>query len=171
MVRSQRKAISRPTQGRGAIEQFLAANFAAQIKGPPKILRGRDHSFSDVAKKVVSIINLDSLAAIESIVGQPVHPLRFRANLYVEGWPAWHEFDLLGRTIAIGDTKLKVVKRILRCAAVNVDPETAARDLSIPNTLMRSFGNADCGVYAEVIAGGSIAIGDEINSLEQPGLL
>ncbi len=67
--------------------------------------------------------------------------------------------------------RLKVVKRILRCAAVNVDPETAARDLSIPNTLLRTYGNADCGVYAEVIAGGSIAIGDAINSLDQPALL
>ena len=30
------------------------------------------------------------------------HPLRFRGNLYVEGWPAWHEFDLLEPEIAIG---------------------------------------------------------------------
>ena len=81
-------------QGRAAIEQFFASNFAGQIKGPPKILKGKDHSFSDVAKKVVSIINLASLQAIEDVVGQPVHPLRFRANLYVQGWPAWREFDL-----------------------------------------------------------------------------
>ena len=66
------------------------------------------------------------------MVGLPVHPLRFRANLYVEGWPAWHEFELLDRTLAIGDARLKVVKRIVRCAAVNVDPETAERDLAIP---------------------------------------
>ncbi len=52
----------------------------------------------------------------------PVHPLRFRANLYVEGWPAWHEFDLVDGMLAIGETRLKVVKRIVRCAAVNVDP-------------------------------------------------
>jgi uncharacterized protein YcbX len=158
-------------QGRSAIEQYLATRFAGKIKGPPKILRGHDHSFSDVAKKVVSIINLGSLAAIADVVGQPVHPLRFRANLYVEGWPAWHEFDLLGKTIAVGDVRLKVVKRILRCAAINVDPDTAARDLSIPNTLLRQFGHADCGVYAEVVAGGGIAIGDVINSLDQPALL
>ncbi len=86
------------------------------------------------------------------------------------GWPAWHEFDLVGQTLAIGDVRLKVVKRIVRCAAINVDPETAARDLNIPRTLMRRFGHADCGVYAEVIAGGSIGIGDAI-AAEQPELL
>ena len=111
---------------------------------------------------MVSIINLGSLQAIEGIIGQKVAPLRFRANLYVRGWPAWHEFDLLDRTLVIGEAHLKVVRRIKRCAAINVDPETAARDLNIPHTLMRSFGHADCGVYAEVIAGGEVAEGDAV---------
>ena len=94
--------------------------------------------------------------------GRPVDPRRFRANLYVSGWPAWHEFELLDKALAIGDVRLKVVKRIVRCAAVNVDPESAVRDLDIPHTLMRGFGHADCGVYAEVSAGGVIGIGDAI---------
>jgi uncharacterized protein YcbX len=153
-------------EGRAAIEQFFTANFAGDLKGPPKVLSASGHSFSDVARKVVSIINLSSVAAIEAVVGQPVHPLRFRANLYVSGWSAWHEFDLLDRTLAIGEVRLKIVKRIVRCAAVNVDPESAARDLDIPPTLMRRFGNADCGVYAEVIAGGAIGVGDAIATEE-----
>jgi uncharacterized protein len=148
--------------GRAAIETFFATNFAPELKGPPKIISAVGHSFSDVARKVVSIINLGSVAALEAIVGQPVHPLRFRANLYVSGWPAWHEFDLLGQTLSIGSTRLKIVKRIVRCAAVNVDPESAVRDLDIPHTLMRRFGHADCGVYAELIAGGSVATGDDV---------
>lgn len=157
-------------EGRAAVERFFASNYAGEIKGPPKILSSKGHSFSDVARKVVSIINLGSLKAIENIVAQPVHPLRFRANLYVSGWPAWHEFELLDQTIAIGDARLKVVKRIVRCAATNVDPETAARDLNIPQALMRRLGHADCGIYAEVIEGGTIGVGDEI-AIEEPGLL
>jgi uncharacterized protein len=154
------------SEGRAAIEGFFAAGYASSIKGPPKVLSGNSHSFSDVPRKVVSIINLGSLAAIENMVGLPVHPLRFRANLYVSGWPPWHEFELLDRTIAIGEARLKVVKRIVRCAAVNVDPETAARDLNIPHALMRRLGHADCGVYAEVVAGGAIGIGDTIVTAE-----
>jgi uncharacterized protein YcbX len=149
-------------EGRAAIEAFFAANFASELKGPPKILSGGGHSFSDVARKVVSIINLGSVRAIENMVGLPVHPLRFRANLYVSGWPAWHEHELVGETLAIGDARLKVVKRITRCAAVNVDPETAARDLEIPPTLMRRLGHNECGIYAEVTTGGAIAVGDPI---------
>jgi hypothetical protein len=157
--------------GRAAVEDFFKREFAPELTGSPKVLSAPGHSFSDVAKKVVSIINLASVAEIENAVGQPVDPLRFRGNLYVEGWPAWHEFNLLGEIIAIGDAKLKVVKRIKRCAAVNVDPVTAERDLNIPKTLMENFDHVDCGIYAEVITGGKITAGDVIESLEEAKLL
>ena len=157
-------------QGRTVIESYFATVFAGQIKGPPKVLSSPGHSFSDVARKVVSIVNLASVRAIENMVGAPVHPLRFRANFYVEGWPAWSEFDLLDRTLAIGATRLKVVKRIVRCAAVNVDPDTAERDLAIPQALQRRLGHGDCGVYAEVVTGGTIAVGDVI-AAEQAELI
>ncbi len=156
--------------GRAGVERFFADRHAAGIKGAPKVLTCPGHSFSDVAKKVVSIINLASLAAIENMVGFPVHPLRFRANVYVRGWPAWHEAGLLGETLAVGGARLKVVKRITRCAAVNVDPELAVRDMEIPNMLMRRLGHNECGIYAEVVEGGTIAVGDLV-AIEQPELL
>ena len=157
-------------EGRSAIEQYFVTNFASDLKGAPKILSSAGHSFSDVARKVVSIINLASVAAIEGIVGRPVHPLRFRANMYVAGWPAWHEFELIEKTLAIGAVRLKVFKPITRCAAVNVDPESAARDLEIPHTLQRKLGHDHCGIYAEVVAGGAIALGDAITA-EEPHLI
>ena len=153
----------RTPAGRHAIESFFAKFCADELRGPPKILHAPGHSFSDVARKVVSIINLASVLALETAIGAPINPLRFRGNVYVEGWPAWHEFDLLGQEIAIGEgARLKVVKRIVRCAATNVDPDSGARDLSIPETLLRRFGHADCGIYAEVIEAGKIAAGNEL---------
>jgi uncharacterized protein YcbX len=157
-------------EGRAAIETWFKGYCAKELKGPPKVLSGGDHSFSDVAKKVVSIINLASAAALEDLVGQPVDPLRFRGNLYVAGWPAWSEFDLVGKTLAVGDARLTVVKRIQRCAAVNVDPQSAARDLNLPNTMMRQLGHMDCGIYAEVVSDGRIATGDAIAESE-PALI
>jgi uncharacterized protein YcbX len=153
----------RTPEGRAAIETFFATYCADELRGPPKVLYGEGHSFSDVAKKVVSIINLASVADIETLAGVPVNPLRFRGNLYVAGWPAWHEFDLLDRELNLGNAvRLKVVKRIVRCAATNVDPATGIRDLTIPATLQQNLGHADCGVYAEVVAGGVVAVGDPI---------
>ena len=74
------------------------------------------------------------------------------------------------RPLPSATIKLKVVKRIVRCAATNVDPETAARDLDIPHVLMRRLGHAECGVYAEVIAGGTMSVGDAI-ATERPQLV
>ncbi len=157
----------RTPAGRAAIEDFFASYCADELRGPPKILHAPGHSFSDVAKKVVSIINLASVAAVETVVGAPVDPLRFRGNLHVEGWPAWHEFELVGRTLAVGpQARLRVVKRIGRCAATEVEPGTGIRDLPIPHALMQNFDHADCGIYAEVIAAGRIATGDPIDLIE-----
>ena len=153
----------RTAEGRAAIERFLAEYCADELRGPPKVLAGEGHSFSDVAKKVVSIINLASVAAVETAVGAAVNPLRFRANVYVAGWPAWHEFDLLGRELRIGSARIKCIKRIVRCAATEVDPDTGMRDLEIPRTLQQTFGHGDCGAYAEVVAAGEVAVGDRVS--------
>ncbi len=153
----------RTAPGRATIEEFFASFCSDELRGAPKILHGAGHSFSDVARKVVSIINLASVAEVAAAIGASVDPLRFRANLYVDGWPAWREFELLDCELAIGSSvRLKPVKRIVRCAATNVDPTTGARDLAIPATLMQRYGHADCGIYAEVIAGGPIAAGDTV---------
>ena len=153
----------RMPEGRAAIEHFFEEHCADELRGPPKVLQATGHSFSDVAKKVVSIINLASVADLENATGAPVHPLRFRGNLYLEGWPAWREFDLVGAEIAIGEAvRLKIVKRIVRCAATEVDPDTGIRDLQIPRTLIKTYGHGDCGIYGEVIVGGTIAVGDAV---------
>jgi uncharacterized protein YcbX len=152
----------RTAQGRAAIEAFFAEFCADELRGPPRILHASGHSFSDVARKVVSIINLASVAEVENAVSWAVNPLRFRGNLYVDGWPAWREFDLVGSTITIGVAQLRVIKRIVRCAATNVDPDTGIRDLAIPATLAKTFGHMDCGVYADVVTGGDIAVGDRL---------
>ncbi len=151
----------RSPAGRAAIEAFFTMFCADELRGPPRVLAAAGHSFSDVARKVVSIINLSTVAEVENAVGAPVDPLRFRANLYLSGWPAWHEFAALGADVAVGPSaRLRIVKRIVRCAATNVEPATGIRDLAIPDALMRNFGHMDCGVYGEVMAAGEIAVGD-----------
>jgi uncharacterized protein YcbX len=152
------------SEGRLAIEAFFRRFMPKELRGPPKLLAAPPgFRFTDSRRGHVSIINLASVAELESALGAAVHPLRFRANVYVAGWPAWSEFELVGRELAVGRSlRLKVTKRIARCAATDVDPDTGQRDLSIPRTLLQNLGHADCGVYAEVISGGAIAAGDRV---------
>ena len=144
--------------GRQLIEQFVAAYMKAELRGAPKIVQAPGHSFSDMAAKCVHIVNLASVREVERIIGRPVDPLRFRANLYLDDMEPWSEFAWLDREISVGPTKLGVFARTQRCEATNVDPATGARDMAIPAHLMRAWGHQDFGVYAKVVKGGEIAI-------------
>lgn len=149
-------------EGRRAIESFFDTYMGAERRGALRVLHAPGHSFSDLAKKVVSIINLDTVEDFARAIGETVHPLRFRANLYVAGLPAWSELDRIGETINVGKARLKIIKRTERCAATEVNPDTALRDIDVPEILWRRRGNADFGIYAEVIAPGKIAEGDSV---------
>jgi uncharacterized protein YcbX len=157
------------TEGRLAVEAFFRRYMPKELRGAPKLLTGPEgFRFTDSRRGFVSIINLASVQAIDEMVGAPVDPLRFRGNVHVEGIAPWAEFDLVGQVLtAPSGLRLKVTKRVERCAAVNVDPGTGLRDLKIPPELMRRHGHMDCGVYAEVLDGGVIAEGGWLH-VEEP---
>ncbi|WP_329282176.1 MOSC domain-containing protein [Streptomyces sp. NBC_01451] len=108
----------------------------------------------------LSIINLDTLRAMAEAAGVPVDPRRFRANLYVSGLGAWRELDLPGHRIRLGGAELEITFPTERCRATTVRPGSATRDLNVPTLLASRFGHLYCGVYAEVVRGGPIAVGD-----------
>jgi uncharacterized protein YcbX len=138
--------------------------FAARGKSA-EVLAARDINFSIQPGEVVSIIGLSSLHALETEAGMVLDPIRFRANFYFSGGRPWAEFDWIGQEIQIGQARLKVVKRIVRCAATEVNPETGKRDADPPRDLRRHFGHADLGVYAEVLEGGQVALGDALEPM------
>jgi uncharacterized protein YcbX len=83
-----------------------------------------------------------------------------------QGEAAWEELDWVDRVLRMGSATVRCVRRTRRCAATNVDPATAVRDLEIPATLLRSQGHADLGVYVEVLEPGRIAPGDRIEFID-----
>ncbi len=150
--------------GRAAIERFFATYVGAQAHGAPRLVHAPGHSFADVGIKLVSLINLASVAALEATVGRPVHPLRFRANFYFDGAEPWEEWQWIGRELGLGAARLRVVDRTTRCAATEVNPETAERDLLVRAALASAYGHMDMGVYAEVVAGGEVAAGARLEA-------
>ena len=145
--------------GRQLIEQFIGAYMKAELRGPPKIVHAPGHSFSDVAAKCVHMVNLASVRELERTLGRPVDPLRFRANLYLEGVEPWAELTWMGKEIAISEAKLAVFARTTRCEATNVDPARGVRDMAVPAHLQRTWGHQDFGIYAKVVTGGEITVG------------
>lgn len=151
-------------EGRATIEAFLAVRFADALRGAPKVLRAPGHSFSDVSKKVLHLINRATLAEMAEKIGTAIDPIRFRPNVVVDGLAARAELDWPGRTITLGGVPFEVVKRTERCAATNVDPATGDRDLQIPRFLMGFLGHTDCGVYLRSLESGRLAVGDTVGA-------
>ncbi|APX87116.1 MOSC domain-containing protein [Methylorubrum extorquens] len=150
-------------EGREALAEFMKGFLPQELRGAPRVLTAPPgYRFTDSRTGYVSLINRASVAATEDLVGAPVDPLRFRGNLYLDGLEPWAELDMVGRVLEAGDVRLKITSRTERCAATNVDPQTGQRDLSIPRTLMQGVGHTDCGVYAEVLAGGVLRTGDSL---------
>ncbi|MBS0560051.1 MAG: MOSC domain-containing protein [Proteobacteria bacterium] len=153
--------------GRERMGRFLAGFMGEEARGTPRFLHVPGHSFSDEADKVVSLINLASLRDFEAKVGARRHRRRFRANVWFNGAAPWAEFDWVGRELQLGGATLRVVKRIPRCRATEVNPETAERDADPLAELRAHYGHVDLGIYAEVVEGGRFAVGDAIEVLPE----
>ena len=155
--------------GRAQLAAWLSGFLGPEARGAPRFHYVPGHAFSDVRMKVVSMINLASVSDLARRAGAPRDKLRFRANLYFSGAPAWSELEWIGQELQAGGARLRIVKRIPRCKATEVNPATALRDADPVAELRAAFGHPDLGIYAEVIEGGTLAPGDAIERIAPAG--
>ncbi len=152
--------------GRAALEYFFQDFMGGEARGPVKVLESPGHSFSDVAAKVAHIVNLRTVEDLARSVGKDLHPARFRANIYIDGWEPWSELEMIGKKIRAGGVEFEITKKVVRCAATEVNPETAERDIDVPEAIWRKTGETDLGIYARVVNAGKISPGDNIEILD-----
>lgn len=127
----------------------------ALVKSPPE-------GMADSPFASVSVMNLSSLRAVADKVGQPMDVRRFRGNIWLDGLAPWEEFDLVGKTLQVGDVTLETVEPITRCRATEGNPATGKRDASVLQALQEGWGHSEFGITATVKSGGSIAQGDTV---------
>jgi uncharacterized protein len=158
-------------QGRAELEGFIARHVGARFEGPPRFVAGEGFRFTDVSvlshamMNAVSLINLATVREIGATWGVDIDPLRFRANIYIDGVVPWEEASWLDRDVRIGCVRARVVMRTPRCAATNVNPVTAKRDLALPQTMMERYGHRELGVYLQLLEDGEIRPGDAVTPL------
>ncbi|MGA0569975.1 MOSC domain-containing protein [Variovorax sp. VNK109] len=153
-------------EDREAFAAFLGGYVGMPLPGKPRLVRAEGHQFTDVSvhgvelMRSISLINLATVRDLSEKLGAVLDPVRFRGNLVFDGAPAWSELDWVGRTLHVGDVKLRIIRRTKRCAATSVNPQTAIRDVNVPLGIRDKQGHGDLGVYAEVVTPGTIAAGD-----------
>jgi uncharacterized protein YcbX len=156
------RAAWRTAEGRGRLDAWLNDVAGSRRDGPAHFVTAGDTSFTDVPQNCLSLVNLASVRELARQVGRDVDPLRFRANLLIDGLPAWGEFDWIGQEVRVGEATLRIPARIPRCAATGVDPTTGVRDMNVVKALRAAYGHYDMGVYAEVVRGGRVRVADTV---------
>ena len=156
--------------GREAFAGWLSRVLGEEAQGPLKVVEARgSFRFTDHPQGHVSIINLASVRDLSGKLGVELDPLRFRGNLYVEGWPAWAENEWTGRELMVGWARAKVFKPIVRCAATHVNPTTAERDVDVVKALFDTYGHMFCGIYVQVTSSGRVGLGDAATAPQEAG--
>ncbi|KAF2124958.1 hypothetical protein P153DRAFT_434668 [Dothidotthia symphoricarpi CBS 119687] len=123
------------------------------------------------------ILNLASVHDISSKLPQELlklpllNALRYRANIYITGPPAFHEDDW--KKAMIGSVECHISCRTTRCKLPNVDPKTGIADKNEPGTTMRKYRvidqgskNACLGMQVTPLGVGEVKVGDSIEVLE-----
>ena len=150
-------------EARAHLEHFFQHFMELPDEERPRIVDAPGHMFSDAPEKYVSIISLETLRDFAARTNRSIEALRFRGNLYIDGLKAWEELDLIGKELSIGEARVTISRVTTRCAATNVSPLTAQRDMNIPKDLMKEYERNVLGVYATVTGAGTITLGDEVS--------
>ena len=108
----------------------------------------------DLADTELSLINLASIRALERLAGRELDTRRFRANVYLEGLPAFVELSWVGLRVRLGGCEVEVTRPTARCRATSANPSTGERDIELPSELTRALGHPNLGVYARLVGPG-----------------
>lgn len=134
----------------------------AAAAGFPVRLHADYRGNPDVAP--VSIISTATVEAICQFAGLRPDTRRFRMNLVVDGLPAFGEDAWVGSVLRVGSTRLAVVARDERCAVITVDPGGKGDREPLVLKATGELNRACAGVYAVVLQGGEVAVGDPVDA-------
>lgn len=153
-------------EGRSAIENFLQAFLGEDAPGKLRVLESPPgYRFMDDTQGYISVMNLASVREVARAIGQPVDPLRFRANVYVDGLKPWAEDEwVVNQTLKLGGAELTLFKPIVRCIATHVNLDTGERDIDMVGQLREHFGRDTLGTYFSISQSGRVALGDALEA-------
>ncbi|QFS81534.1 MOSC domain protein [Roseivivax sp. THAF40] len=147
-----------------AIVAWMAPLVPENRPRPSRLVRAEHPGWTDSDFPSVTLCNTVSHRAVEQRLGQPLSIHRWRGNIWIDGLAPWEEFDWMDQKIRIGEAVLQVRERTDRCRATTANPDTGRIDADTLGALDH-WDHRDFSVRAEVIEGGRIALGAEVEVL------
>ncbi len=139
----------------------LAAEIGRRHGSPVEMTQFKNGIFDDAT---VSVIATNTVQEIERLAGRPADVRRFRPNIVIQlQQPAAFQEDAwVGGVLSFGEgddaPEIAVTQRDLRCAMINLDPDTAAAAPEVMRATARANQN-HAGIYATVTRTGFLRVG------------
>ncbi len=148
----------------------LAAEVGRRHGAPVEMMRLKHGIFDEAA---VSVIALDTVGEIGRLTGLSLDVRRFRPNIVVRSLRPvpFQEDEWVGGVLSFGEREdgpaICITQRDVRCAMINLDPDSAHPSSEILKAVVRVHQNT-AGVYGSVARTGELAVGQRI--LFHPGI-
>jgi uncharacterized protein len=141
-----------------------AGQLVREIAGPGWSLQ-REDSVSHFDEGAVHLITTTTVATLSDAAREPISVERLRPNVLLEtdatGFP---EDEWVGQTLRLGEVGLQIVGRAVRCVMVNHAQPTLRPRRDVLKTI-GALNGSYAGVYANVLAPGTIRTGDKCTLL------
>lgn len=122
--------------------------------------------YSDQAQ--VLLTSTESLRSLSGFVNRDLEMARFRANVVIEGVPAWSEENWT--RLRVGGVELEVMRLCTRCKIITIDPRTAVMGDTAPLEALKTVkgprAKMEFGLHCRVITPGSVRLGDAVSEIE-----
>jgi hypothetical protein len=144
--------------------QDLAAEVGRRHGAPVEMMHLRQGIFDEAT---ISVIASDTVREIGRLAGRSLDIRRFRPNIVVRLLRpgAFQEDEWLGGMLSFGEgddvPAITVTMRDIRCAMVNLDPDSACPAPDVLKTVVRVNQN-NAGIYGTVTRTGRLAVGQTI---------
>jgi len=139
------------------------------LKEPIVLMKNKESPFFDtsISNKVdfinsVSLLNIQSINDFQKKIDKKVEISRFRGNICIDGVKPWEEQEWVGKIVKINNVSFKVEKKIPRCVAINLKPQTDDNSLNLLQALKKTYNHFDMGIYLTALGGGEINLGDKV---------
>ncbi len=142
----------------------LAAEVGRRYGAPVEMMQFKHGIFDDAC---ISVIASETVCEIARLAGVSPDVRRFRANVVVRltRRSAFQEDEWVGGVLSFGEgndaPSIAVTMRDVRCAMVNLDPDSAKPTPEVLKAVVRANEN-NAGVYGTVTRIGRVAVGQSI---------
>ena len=156
----------------GSRLELRSAELISEITGrfgnAVELMQLKHGIFDEAPISVISQSTINGIGREAGLEGE-LDRRRFRANILVEteSDEPFLEDNWVGGTLVFGDSDaagpaVHVTLLDVRCAMINLDPDTAAKDARLMKTVVKLNQN-NAGVYATVVRTGVISVGNPVS--------